>query len=761
TVSRGSATGTLRVTLVNDAVDEPGESLTLTLQIGTGYELSGTAADNAYTLRIDDDDTPQLRFVGGRTTIAEDAAGMATVTVTATPAPRTALAPRVAAALIGDLRDSDYSLAGLMGTASPFTLSIPVRTTETQASVSATFTLDPMDDDLPEGTEGLRFTLQAGGTGDYGVGAASQHVVVIRDNEAASTGVSVSFMSAASSAAEGGTATVRVDVTGLASGMSVDVLLRVTETSVAASDYSLNPAAASGVVTLAVSGTAAATDSATLTVTASDDALDELDETLALDLENSVGNYVFGAETRHTVTITDTDMPEVSFAADGSGDRAATVSESSGSVDLTVAVAPAPAQALTVGVQGSGTATAASDYTLGTLTVSRGSATGILRVTLVNNTVDEPGESLTLTLQGGTGYELSGTAADNAYTLRIDDDDTPQLRFVGGRTTIAEDAAGMATVTVTATPAPRTALAPRVAAALIGDLRDSDYSLAGLMGTASPFTLSIPVRTTETQASVSATFTLDPMDDDLPEGTEGLRFTLQAGGTGDYGVGAASQHVVVIRDNEAASTGVSVSFMSAASSAAEGGTATVRVDVTGLASGMSVDVLLRVTETSVAASDYSLNPAAASGVVTLAVSGTAAATDSATLTVTASDDALDELDETLALDLENSVGNYVFGAETRHTVTITDTDMPEVSFAADGSGDRAATVSESSGSVDLTVAVAPAPAQALTVGVQGSGTATAASDYTLGTLTVSRGSATGTLRVTLVNDAVDEPGESL
>ena len=92
-----------------------------------------------------------------------------------------------------------------------------------------------------------------------------------------------------------------------------------------------------------------------------------------------------------------------------------------------------------------GTATAGTDYTAGTgsLTFNSGDSSKTVSVTVAGDNVDEPNETLTVTLSGETGATIEDGAATGTIT---DDDATPTVTLVLTPDTITE-AAGASTVT--------------------------------------------------------------------------------------------------------------------------------------------------------------------------------------------------------------------------------------------------------------------------------------------------------------------------
>ena len=156
--------------------------------------------------------------------------------------------------------------------------------------------------------------------------------------------------------------------------------------------------------------------------------------------------------------------PEISITA-GSG-----ITEG-GSASFTLTATPAPASALSVSVSVS--QTGAFGVSAGAQPVSippTGSYT--LTVATVNDSVDEPGGSVSVTVDSGTGYTVSATAGSATVAVADDDDPAPPLPLALPEVSIVSDGditeGNSASFTLTATPAPAAALDVTVAVSQSG-----------------------------------------------------------------------------------------------------------------------------------------------------------------------------------------------------------------------------------------------------------------------------------------------------
>src|SRR5262249_12947593 len=154
------------------------------------------------------------------------------------------------------------------------------------------------------------------------------------------------------------------------------------------------------------------------------DSLDEPDETVQLTL-SAPQNATLGSVTDHVLTIVDDDPPtQVGFAQPSSS-----AGEWTGSAQIEVRLAAVSGQTVTVdyAVTG-GTATGGGvDYPLanGTLTFQPGQPSQFITVALVNDSQDEPDETVQISLTGATNATVESAAT---HTLTILDDD-PQAAF--------------------------------------------------------------------------------------------------------------------------------------------------------------------------------------------------------------------------------------------------------------------------------------------------------------------------------------------
>src|SRR5207247_9590506 len=185
----------------------------------------------------------------------------------------------------------------------------------------------------------------------------------------------------------GGVATVTATLSA-PSGQTVTVDLAFSGTATLGSDYTN-----SGTSIVIPPGST----NGTITLTAVQDSLDEVDETVIVDISGVTNGTESGSQ-QVTAIITDDDSPPtVAFsAATSSG------SESTTAVSVPVPLSNASSKSITVNYAVSGgTATGGGvDYTLasGTLTFATGVANQNISITVVNAALDDDNETIPLTL---------------------------------------------------------------------------------------------------------------------------------------------------------------------------------------------------------------------------------------------------------------------------------------------------------------------------------------------------------------------------
>ncbi len=578
--------------------------------------------------------------------------------------------------------------------------------------LSRTFTVPVTNDTIVDPNETVRLTL-SNPQGGAVLGPRSEAVLTIVDDDLAGQ---LQFGAAGYSGTEGGSgvAFTVVRAGGAASGVTVQLATR-DGTAEAGSDYT----AIAGALTFG-----AGEMSKRLTLPLMDDAVGEEDETLELVLSEPGSGAALGPRPRAVVTIHDNEAA-VEFAA-----PAFSVTEGGPAATIQVKRIGRVTGPLTVSYEtGDGTASSPDDYLArsGTLSFLPGVALQAFRVPIVNDSLAEGQEALTLSLSGATGGVLG---PQRTAVLNITDNDLGGTVQFGAATYSARETAGTAVVTVTRTGGQ--------AGGVSVDYATSDGSAqAGSDYTTTVGTLTFGAGQTALSFAVPIT------NDLLGEGPETANLTL-SNPRGGARLGVRPTAVLTIADDEAF-----VALGAAAYSVTEGSMALVTVRRVGSTAGGVTVSYSTSDDSAVAPADY----ASQSGTLTFG-----AGVLSLTLAVPTVNDTACEGDEIFAVRLTGSSG-VDLGAPNSAAVTIKDDDLGGVIQLV---GTR---FSASEGSPWAAVGVVRSGGAAGGATVQyatSDGTATAGEDYSAasGTLTFNAGETSRTLTIPLTQDWAVEGAES-
>ena len=214
------------------------------------------------------------------------------------------------------------------------------------------------------------------------------------------------------------------------------------------------------------------------------------------------------------------------------------VQEADVTVNLTVAVNPPPDTPITLNYSLSGNATAGVDYnvpnrngTRATVVIPANAGSVTIPVTIVDDSVDDDGETIVVSLGSSVGYR---PATPDSVTLTIRNHDPlpePEVSIAAGA---GVTEGGSASFTLTADPAPTAPLDVSVTIAAEGE-----FGIA-----AGERTVTIPV-------TGSYELTLATAGDGVDEPDGSVTATVDAGN--GYTVGAASSGTVAIADDDALS----------------------------------------------------------------------------------------------------------------------------------------------------------------------------------------------------------------
>ena len=394
----------------NDAVNDAAVTLTHTASGGDYASLTGPSL----SVTIIENDAATFS-VTGPATIGEGA-GTATYRVSLS-------APPSANVTINYATADDTATAGSDYIAARGTLTFTPANWQTEQTVDVTITDDTVDDD----DETFTFTLSNPGSGAVLSAIRSLSTTIVDDDVPVLT---VSFAAATYSVTEGAPVSVAVSLSAIPE-RSVTIPLTATNgTGAISSDYSIPS-----------SITFASTEiSKTLTFSATDDAVDEDNETVMLGFGTLPPRLTAGTTSQTAVTIMDDDSRGLMLSA-----TSLAVNENAFGT-YTVALSSQPTTNVTVTVDGAtgdvsmdtDPATTGDQTTL-TFTPTNWSTARMVTVTAADDddAVNDPAVTLTHTASGGdyaslTGPSLSVTITENdsrgvtlsTTNLRVNEEDT-------------------------------------------------------------------------------------------------------------------------------------------------------------------------------------------------------------------------------------------------------------------------------------------------------------------------------------------------
>ena len=704
TIAAGStgSTGSVTVTAVDDDVDSPDKTVTVSGSV-TGGNGVAPPPPRALTIR-DNEVTPDVTLSLSPSSIGENG-GTSAVTASLSRLSSAAVTVEVSAAPGTGATADDFRQRGT--TLEIGAGSLTSMGTVTVAAVDNVF-------DAADKTVTVTGTVTGGSAQD-----PSPERLTIEDDEA----LMVSVTAAAPTVAEGSAATFPVTVRGGTSTSPVVVTYQVAGTATSGVDYT----SPGETLTLDAGG-----GSGEITIQTLDEMVLDHGETLIVSVTGASAST--GAldvvSTPAETTIVDMGRVSVSVTADGA------VTEGT-SATFTVELSGAVGSAVRLDWSTSdGTATAGLDYTAqpsGMVTFAAGStAAQTISVATLPDTLAESEETFTLTLSG-SNLPAGVSVGTSTATGTITDDESLTVSVAANASTVVEGGAATFTVSV----AGGASTAPVAVT----------YGVGGTATSGADYTAPSGTLTLGAGAS-RGTITIPTLTDMVLDPGETLTVTLSTASTTVGAVTADSTPAETTIDD----TGMVTVSVTAGDAVTEGSSATFSVALSGSVSSPVTVGWSTSNGTATAGVDYT---AVSSGTLRFPANSTA----SQTLTVATLPDTLAESEETFTVTLSGSSlpAGVSVGTSTA-TGTITDDESLTVAVTADAS-----TVVEG-GAATFTVSVAGGSSTApVTVTYTVGGTASSGTDYTApsGTLTLSSGAASGTITIATLSDTVLEGGETL
>ena len=342
-----------------------------------------------------------------------------------------------------------------------------------------------------------------------------------------------------SAAEDSGPATFTITLTGAPASYSytVDYFTTDVTTDAASGDYTETPSGTPGQLAFTTG-----TTSATVDVPFGVDVLDEPDETFTFTLASPGGGATLdGAATVATGTITNDDVPTITI-----GDIS--VAEAAGGATLTVTLSNASTADVTVQADtGEGTATTTdADYDAvisQLVSVTAGSTSAVVSVTINDDGTDEPDETFTVDLSspGGGATATPPTIGTASGTVTVTNDDVPTISIAD---VAVSEITGLAQAVVTLSNL-STADVTAVADTADGTATTGDTDYTAVVGA----TVTIVAGTLTSTADVTIA------DDATKEINETLTITLSSPGGGATGtpptITDATAVVTILNDDDA------------------------------------------------------------------------------------------------------------------------------------------------------------------------------------------------------------------
>ena len=744
-----NATDVATVAAVDDDVHQGSGGRSATV---TGTAANAQAAANSETVAVtgaalmltDDEALPTVALVLMPTSIDESGtSNVSTVTATLLGESSEAVTLTVSATAAAPAVAGDFTQTGTL-------LTIAAGSTTSTGTVTLTAVDNAVD--APDKS----VTVSATASGGHGVTDPSPATLTLTDDEIAPTVPTVALVLSASSIDESGTSNVSTVTATLSGTSSEAVTLTVSATAVApavAGDFTQTGT----LLTIAAGST---TSTGTVTLTAVDNATDAPDKSVTVSATASGGHGVTDPAPA-TLTLTDDEaLPTVALILsepDPSKPDAINESGAGNASTVTATLSGTSSEAVTLTVSATAVSPAvAGDFTQsGTLlTIAAGTttSTGTVTLTAVDNAVDAPDKSVTVSATASGGNTVANP--DDATLTLTDDDVAPTVTLALSSTSMTE-MGGVSTVSATLSH-------PSSAVTTVTVTPVSDFYTVGAGADAT-----IVIAAGATTAADVATVTA--VDDAVHQGSGGRPTTVtgtasNAQATAEGETVAVTGAALTLTDDEALPTVALVLSEPdplKPDAINESGAGNVSTVTATLSRESSEAVTLTVSAAAVppaGADDFRLSTVR---LLTIAAGST---TSTGTVTVTAVDNATDAPDKSVTISATASGGNTVANPSDA-TLTIADDEaLPTVALAL-----SPASINESgAGNVStVTATLSGESSEAVTVTVAATAVAPAgAGDFNLSTvrlLTIAAGAttSTGTVTVTAEDNAVDAPDKSV
>ena len=479
TFQPGETSKTVSVSVRGDRRDEPNETVILTFSSPANATLSGGGTTLDATGTITDDDSAPVISVNSPG-VTEGHSGTQNLAFTVS------LDAQSSSTVTVDYEDSGNGTATEGADYAAITKrTLTFQPGETSKTVSVSVRGDRRDE--PNETVILTFSSPANATLSGG-GSTLDATGTITDDDPTTVTLAINNSNAIPEA--GGVKTLTISLgRALVSPETLRVPLSLEGQATPGRDYLLdcqNPPAGvacqninSNAATVTFTGGSSSAQTVTLTLSAVDDNEDEgTGETVEITIPGTISGTNLGGGASGTgslsFSITDDDTSTVPTI---SVDAGAAVTEGA-AASFTIRSNPPPAGALTVNLSVSQSGSFAGQGNLGEKQIGVNELTTPYSVTTGGNSTDEPDGFVTVTIDPGNGYTVSGTGSSDRAAVRDDDPTTITISSTPPGN-INEDGG---TKSVTVTLGRRLVTGERITVPLIFGgtaTHGSDYTLAG------------------------------------------------------------------------------------------------------------------------------------------------------------------------------------------------------------------------------------------------------------------------------------------
>ena len=625
---------TVTLTGVDDNPDvaDGSQNYTVSLTVDTANTADANydalSAVTIHAVNADDELGLDVGTVSGSAT---EAGGTATFTVRLVTDP--ALATQASQAVTVSVTSRDAS----EGRVSPPSLAFTAGASGTW-NVNQTVTVTGVDDDVDDGTVtwDVRLDTSSAAGSDYHNVPDVDVAVMTEDNDNAPT---VMLALSPSSIDESGTANTAAVRATLSRASSAATTVTVTAVS---GFYTVGSDAT---VVIPAGDTAAASDTAA--ITAVDNMTDEPDRTPTVTAtvanDRASADSTTMAVTGATLTIRDDDAaPNVTLSL-----NPASIAENGGTSVVSATLSHRSSAATTVTVTAvSGFYTVGSDATIVIAAGDTAAASDTAAIAAVNNDVDEPNRTATVTATLGNSQGAGGVTG---ATLTLTDDETLPVATLALNPASISEAGGVATVTARLSGKSSAAVTLTVAAAAGTGAVSGDFSQSGT-------TLTIAAGATASAGRVTV------MANDNTAATGSKQVTVSATATGGNGVANPANTALTLTDDDTPQVTLALS----PSSIGENGGATTVTATLDRTSAVAVTVTVSASPGS--GTDFTLSSA---NTLTFAANATASA---GVVTITAVNNDTDAPNKTVTVSGTSSDSLGLANDPSSVMLTITDDD---------------------------------------------------------------------------------------